>query len=134
MKLKDAPIQRKLMSVILLTCLVVLFLMGFSYIFLEYISYRKALKAHVSVLGNVIASNSSASLAFDSPKDANEILNALEADKHFVAACLYDNSGNLFAIYPADTTIDIFPIVQNINDYWYEDGYLIGFTKLKEKI
>jgi PAS domain S-box-containing protein len=133
MKLKDAPIQRKLMSVILLTCFVVLILMGSAYILLEYFSYQKVVKANVSTLGTVIASNSSASLAFDSPNDANEILNALRAEKHIVLACLYDNSGKLFAKYPADTSYSVFPEVQHKNEYWFEDGYLIGFQKVSQK-
>ncbi len=133
MKLKDAPIQRKLMSVILLTCFVVLTLMGSAYILLEYISYKKVVKSNVSTLGTVIASNSSASLAFDSPADANEILNALRAEKHIVLACLYDKSGKLFAKYPSDTSSSVFPQVQQKNKYWFEDGYLIGFQPVVQK-
>ena len=132
-KLKDAPIQQKLMSVILLTCLIVLLLMSTAYLLLEYASYRQIEKSHVSTLGTVIASNSSASLAFDSPSDAAEILNALKAEKNIVAACLYDNRGNLFAKYPDNISSSVFPAKQNSNDYWFEGGYVVGFQQVSQK-
>lgn len=133
MKLKDAPIQRKLMSVILLTCLVVLLIMGTGTILLEFSAFRDGLKTNVTTLGTVIASNSSASLAFDSKKDATEILSALKAEKHIVAACLYDNAGNIFAKFPADTASAIFPSVEVKNGYRFESGYLIGFQPVVEE-
>lgn len=133
MKLKDAPIQRKLMSVILLTSFVVLFLMGSAYIALEYIAYKRSLKSNVSVLGTVIASNSSASLAFDSPDEATEILNALKAEINIVAACIYDIEGNIFAIYPSGISSSFFPPVEDKNDYWFENGFLIGFQPVFQK-
>ena len=88
------------MSVILLTCTVVLVLICSAYILLEYSSSKDILKNKVSTLGAVVASNSSAALAFDSEHDAAEILSALQGDPHIVAAALYDQDGNLFATYP----------------------------------
>ena len=76
MKLRDTPIQRKLMSVILLTCAIVLSLMCFVYILLEYFSFKSTAKNNLSTLSAIIATNSSAALAFDSPEDATEVLNA----------------------------------------------------------
>jgi PAS domain S-box-containing protein len=133
MKLKDAPIQKKLMSVILLTCFVVLMLMGSAYIILEYYSYRQNVKSNITTLATVIAANSSASLAFDSPKDATEILKALSAENHIVAACIYDIKGEIFAKYPADTSAAVFPPVQNKNGFWFNDGFLIGFQPITQR-
>ncbi len=127
MRLKDAPIQRKLMSVIMLTSMVVLLLMGSAYILLEFYSYREALKSNTATLASVIALNSSAALAFDSPKDATENLNALRAEKHIVAACLYDNSGKLFARYPTDTAAGTFPPPSDRYELAFDGGYLSGF-------
>lgn len=127
MKLRDAPIQRKLMSVMMLTCLVVLLLMGSAYILLEYFSYRDSLKTNTATLAAVISSNSSGALAFDSQKDANEILNALRAEPHIVAACLYDINGKLFAKYPADTLPEIFPPAGKSREFAFNNGYLSGF-------
>ncbi len=99
--LRDTSIQRKIMKVILLTCAVVLAVMCIAYIILEYVTYRESVYEHTKTLGSVIAANSSAALAFDSPKDATEILSAFKAERNVVAACLYDVSGEIFAVYPA---------------------------------
>ena len=57
--------------------------------------------ANLTTLARVIASNSTAALAFQNPDDAATILRALEAEPHVVAAGLYDQQGALFASYPA---------------------------------
>jgi two-component system, OmpR family, sensor histidine kinase VicK len=127
MKLKDIPLQRKLMSVILLTCTVVLFLICSAYIILEYSSSKDILKNKVSTLGVVVAANSSAAVAFDSQRDAIEILNALKADKHIVAAALYDQEGNLFATYPEKIPQRLLPTRPEAGGYEFRDDHLIGF-------
>lgn len=133
MKIRDIPIQRKLMRVILLTCGVVLSLMCVVYMILEYVSFRQTTKRNVSTLSAVIAANSSGALAFDSPEDAGEVLHALTAEQSISAAALYDNEGNLFAYYPADTLPDIFPKARNSRYYWFEKSYLLGFEPVFQK-
>jgi PAS domain S-box-containing protein len=133
MKLKDTPIQRKLMSVILLTCGIVLSLMCTAYIIIEYASFRETAKSNISTLGAVIATNSSAALAFDSPEDGQEVLNALAAEEAIVAASLYDIDGNIFAKYPGDTTSSIFPEVRKTRYYWFAKGFLEGFEPVLQK-
>lgn len=133
MNLKDTPIRRKLMSVILLTCTVVLTLTCSAYVFFEFFSFRNTVKNNVSTLGVIIASNSSAALAFDNAADANEILNALKANKHIVAACLYDKNGSLFAKYPANISADKLPPKPLKNDYRFEGAYLSGFQPVVQQ-
>ena len=133
MKLRDTPIQRKLMSVILLTCAVALSLMCIVYIVLEYISFRQSVQRDISTLGAVIAANSSAALAFDSPEDAAEVLSALSAEQSIVAASLYDNNGNIFAYYPSDTSSQIFPAARQSRYYWFQDGHVVGFEPVIQK-
>ena len=133
LKLRDTPIQRKLMSVILLTCAIVLSLMCIVYIILEFYSYRENVKRSVSTLGAVIASNSSAALAFDIPEDAQEVLQALDAEPNIVIACLYNKDGELFTKYPVDTSASIFPPPRTYRYYWFEDGYLNGFEPVLQK-
>jgi PAS domain S-box-containing protein len=133
MKLRDAPIQRKLMSVIMLTCLAVLVLMVSAYLMLEYYSFRKATGNNLLTLGGVIASNSSAALAFDSPKDANEILSALKANPHIVEACLYDIDGEIFAKYPVNAPSVNFPSAIQLEGYRFEKGYISGFNAVMQE-
>src|SRR6185436_11289513 len=129
MKLKDAPIQRKLQSVILLTCITVLLLIVSAYLVLEYYSFRKSERNNLVTLGKVIASNSSGALAFDSQKDANEILGALKANPHIVLACLYDKDGNVFVVYPQHSK-SVIPSKPGASGYTVVNGYIEGFTEV----
>ncbi|HZV70787.1 MAG TPA: ATP-binding protein [Saprospiraceae bacterium] len=133
MRLKDTPIQRKLMSVILLTCGVVLFLVCSVYIIMEFVYFRENLKDNMITLSAVIASNSSAALAFDSPDDAQDVLNALDAEKNILAACLYDNDGKIFAKYPAGIPDSIFPPAQRAKNYAFNNRDLVVFHPVIQK-
>lgn len=115
------------MSVILLTCTIVLVLICTGYILLEYSSSKDILKNKVSTVGAVVASNSSAALAFDSEHDAIEILSALQGDPHIVSAALYDKDGNLFATYPQKIPAGSVPARAGADGYEFRDDYLVGF-------
>src|SRR5690349_6684385 len=125
MLLKDTPIQHKLMRVILLTSGAVLLLTCTAYSAYEFFTFRQTTVRQVSILGEIIATNSTAALAFDSRDDANEILLALKAEPHIVAASLYDKNGNLFSHYPATLPIDKFPKVSGEEGYRFEHSHLI---------
>ncbi len=115
------------MSVILLTCTVVLVLICSAYIVLEYSSSKDILRNKVSTLGAVVASNSSAALAFDSEDDAAEILSALHGDPHIEAAALYDRDGNLFATYPENIQRNLVPAHPEPPGYEFQNDHLVGF-------
>jgi signal transduction histidine kinase/CheY-like chemotaxis protein len=53
----------------------------------------------LSVLADVIGSNSTAALAFDDPNSAREALSALKAEPHVISACIFDKDGRPFATY-----------------------------------
>ena len=132
MKLRDTPIQRKLMSVILLTCGIVLSMMCIVYIIVEFVTYRQSVKTNISTLGAIIASNSSAALVFDSPEDAKEVLDALKAEENIRIAALFDNDGELFAQFPSDTTVE-FPKFRDTRYYWFENRYIQGYEPVLQK-
>src|SRR5260370_41945340 len=110
MLLKDTPIRRKLMTMILLTSGVVLLLTCAAFFAYEFVTFRQTTVRHLSTLGEIIAANSTAALAFDNQNDANEVLAALQAERHVVAAALYDKAGKVFARYPQDLPIDALPL------------------------
>lgn len=128
MKLKDTPIQSKLRRIILLTCGAVLILTGAAFFTYELITYRETTRNQLSMIGQIIAANSTAALAFDNSDDANEILLALKAEKNVVAACLYDKNGKLFSRYPSDFPAAELPAVPlNNNGYTFGTAFLEGF-------
>jgi PAS domain S-box-containing protein len=133
MNYKDIPIRRKLMGAIMFITSVVLLVMCGVYMLFEYSSYKNTLKSNVAALGTVIATNSSAALAFQSSADAAEILSALKANKSIVAACLYDADGRLFAGYPVGLSVKDFPATPQKDGYRFEGDYLVGFQPVFEK-
>src|SRR5205807_10214165 len=98
----------------------------------QYWSLRQATRDALAVRGRIIAANSTASLAFSNDADAREILSALRADPHIVAAVLYDKSGHVFAGYPAGVVGDVVPAVPGPDGYRFERGLLIGFQPVEQ--
>jgi PAS domain S-box-containing protein len=127
MEQKSASIQQKLMRVILLTSGVVLLMTCAAFFAYEFITYRDITKRELSTLGQIVATNSTAALAFDSKEDATETLAALKAERHIVAACLYDKNGDLFATYPGHVSAKDFPSQLKTNGYVFTGGHLEGF-------
>ncbi len=124
----DAPIRRKLMTMILATSGVVLLLTCAAFIGYEFATYRQTSIRQLSTLGEVIASESTGAMAFDNQTDAAEILSALRADRHIVAACLFDKTGRLFARYPANAPTDHFPSTPPADGYHFAGGFLVSAT------
>src|SRR6266853_4630761 len=124
---RQTPIRRKLMTMILLTSGAVLLLTSASFVAHEFLTFRYTTVRSLSTLGQVIATNSTAALAFDNTKDAAEILTALKAEPHVVSAALYDSSGQLFATYPQRLESGKFPAMPGTDGYRFENHFLVGF-------
>src|SRR3981081_694679 len=97
------PIRRKLMTMILLTSGAVLLLTSASFVAHEFLTFLYSTVRSLSTLGQVIATNSTAALAFDNAKDAAEILTALKAEPHVVSAGLYTSACPLSATVTTQT-------------------------------
>src|SRR3989441_4988054 len=90
------------------------------------------MRSTLSVRGRILATNTTASLAFANDADAREILSALRADPHIVAAVLYDKRGHVFAGYPTGVAGDVVPATPGPDGYRFERGLLIGFQPVEE--
>jgi signal transduction histidine kinase len=99
---------------------VVLLLACGTFLGVEVLTFRQTMISNLSTLAQVIAANSTAALAFDNPDDAKEVLSALTADRHIVAAALYDNSGTLFAKYPDTAPDDGWPQHRERDGYQFQ--------------
>jgi len=126
----DTQIRRKLMTMILVTSGVVLLLTCATFVGYELLTYRRDAIQQLSTLGEIIATESTGAVAFENQNDATEILAALKAERHVVAACLYEKHGKLFSRYPADAPDRAFPPVPQPDGYRFEAGHLVGFTPL----
>ncbi len=132
MWLRDKPIRQKLMTILRLTSGVVVVLTCAAFLAYEVLAFRQATLKNVSTLGAVIAANSTASLAFQNEGDAREILSALRAEPHIVAAALYDKDGRLFSRYPADLAVADLPAAPARDGYRFEGAHLVGFEPVAQ--
>src|SRR6185312_1793363 len=96
---RDLPIARKLLITILVTLTVALMLSAAGILIADSVLFRGYLQSDYSTLGQIVADNSTAPLAFNDPKTATETLAALRARTHLVSACIYRPDATLFASY-----------------------------------
>jgi signal transduction histidine kinase len=130
--MKDKPIKLKLRRVIMQTSGAVLLLTCSAYFVYEFVTFRQTSVRELSTLGKIIASNSTAALAFDAAEDAAEILSALKAEPHIVSAALYNKNGKLFSFYPAASSQNSFPQSPEAEGYNFREAHLIGFQEVKQ--
>ncbi|MGC1483687.1 MAG: response regulator [Candidatus Acidiferrum sp.] len=105
-----SSLQRKLTFVIVFTSLVGLSLACLIFDLYERTSFHAAMTSELSVLADTLGANTAASLAFNDRKSAQDMLGALRAEPHIVAASLYDSRGMIFAEYRRDGIGPGFPM------------------------
>lgn len=118
--LRNTPIKRKLTLFILLTTSFALIFMGSALITYEVVTFRRTLASNISVLAQIVGSNTTAALAFDDPKNAREVLGALSAERQITAAAIYDDTGKIFARFPDADASDVSPVIP---EHPGRDGY-----------
>jgi PAS domain S-box-containing protein len=124
---KHSSIQQKLATAMTTTSASVLLMTCSIFFIYEFITARETARRQLTTLARIVAKNSTAALAFESKEDASETLNALRAEKHIEAACLFDTSGNVFARYPAHLDDDAVPLRPFPLGYQFSETYLVGF-------
>ena len=99
MNFRDLPIGRKLALLILASSVFAVILACVAFAIYERQDFRTNTINELTALADTLGANTAASLAFNDQKTAREMLSALRADQHVLAAYLYDNQGNVFAEY-----------------------------------
>ncbi len=92
-------IRRKLISIIMVACTTSLILVGAVFIIWQWFSLRHSMVRTLSTQAKVIADNCKASITFDEPQDANDVLEALRTEPTIVFGGVYTIEGNIFASY-----------------------------------
>ncbi len=131
MPLRNIPIRRKLMFIILATSGVVMLLMRTAFFTYEYLAFRQLIQRHVSSLGTVLAANTSAALAFSNQEDAREILSALRGEPEMIAAAIYNENGHLFAYFPETLNPAKLPATAGRERYQFVGTTLAGFEPIR---
>jgi signal transduction histidine kinase/ActR/RegA family two-component response regulator/uncharacterized membrane protein affecting hemolysin expression len=109
-RFRDISIKRKLTLIIMAASTVALLLVSGGFVAYELITYQEVMRQDLSTLAEVIGNQSASALDFKDKDTAEEILGALSAKKHIIAAALYKEDGHLFAQYPVGRTMrGLFP-------------------------
>lgn len=108
--------------VVLITCAI--------FFLYDFYSFRESTLQNISTSGQIIANNSTAALAFQSKDDAQEILSALKADPHIIAASIYDSYGQLFCSYPSTYPVNQLPVKPGAMGYHFTSASLEGFQPI----
>jgi signal transduction histidine kinase/ActR/RegA family two-component response regulator len=96
--LKTISIKRKLTLIIMASSTIALLLVSAGFVAYELITFRRAMTDDLTTTAQIIGNQSTALLTFGgTEKDASDILGALKAKDHIVAACLYQKT-NIFAV------------------------------------
>jgi len=97
--------------------------------FAEYGVYRfkKLQMQDLNALANVMGTNSTAALAFKDQKSATDVLQALSAKPHILAATIYGPDGQPFAVYHRGASKETYnpPPVENESSRFTADRVLI---------
>jgi signal transduction histidine kinase/ActR/RegA family two-component response regulator len=123
--MRRSGIKRSLMTMMWLASGVVVLLTAAAFSAYELLSARQLAERNLITLGEAIAANSTAALAFDNADDAMETLSALKAEPHIVAAGLYTQNGKLFATYRPSGASKSLPAAPPPLGYRFERGSLI---------
>ena len=132
MPLRNQPIRRKLMIMLLATSGAVLAVTCAAFIGYQYESYRAAARHTVRTLGEVLASNSTAAIAFDNAADETDVLAALRAEPRITLAAVYDAHGALFARYPANAPLSAFPPHPKHDGLRFDSGMLLYYLPIRQ--
>src|ERR1700729_1721948 len=126
------PIRRTLMTVILLTCGAVMLITSGAFFAYEYVTFRQLTVRNLKILGEAIAANSSAALAFDNADDARDVLSAFKAQPHVVSARLYMRDGRLLASYPERIANGQPAKLSGKDGYRFEGRHLLGIQPVTQ--
>lgn len=128
---RDIPIQKKLRRITMLTTSVALVLTGAAFIIYEVVTYRSAMTRELMSLTDVIGANSSAALAFNDPRAAEETLSALREDARILSAAIYTKQGTIFATYrPRYQEGGAIPAVPKADGSRLEGGRFVVFRQI----
>ena len=96
---RNLQIKRKLQLIIMLTVAAALIVACTAILAYDQYSDAQEMQRDLGILGEILASNSTAALSFGDQAAATEILSGLKAKPHIIRAEIYSVDGNPFASY-----------------------------------
>ncbi len=96
---RNLSIRRKLTLIVMSTSSVALLVASLAIAVYDTVTFRQRMVNDLNVVADGVGINSSAALAFDVASSGQDILAALRAYPHIVAACIFTRDGRVFARY-----------------------------------
>jgi signal transduction histidine kinase/CheY-like chemotaxis protein len=97
--LRNAPIRKKLLVIIMLTSFVALALASIGFITYEVSTFKRHTALKLSLLSEIIGANSTAAITFGDAESAGTLLASLSSQQDIEDACIYNRQGSPFARY-----------------------------------
>ena len=125
-------IPTKLRWIVISAISLALLLASLAFLVYDYYTFRGDKTRDIETLAQVIGSNSTGALAFQDIGSAQEVLRALNFERHVTKASIFDRKRELFATYAAPGIPPQFPVLpQNPNASYFPDPQtLIVFRKI----
>ena len=101
---RNMAIKRKLIAIVMLTCMLALTVVGSAFVFWEWKGLRSNLVEKLLTEAQITADNCKAALTFEDVEDAEKTLKALKADSSIVFGCVYKKNGDVFISYARTET------------------------------
>ena len=102
---RGLSLKHQLIAIIMMTSIGALLLAGTVFLAWEWVSIRRAMVRDLSTHADILADNCRAALAFEDAADANEVITSMKPIPSIQAACLFTETGRLFAMYRRDATV-----------------------------
>jgi len=128
---RDISIRKKLILINIVTAIFSLLLAGTAYITYDFYTQRESMVRNVAMLSEVIGANSTADLAFNDQKSAEENLAKLRVNPNIVSSCIYKKNGEILASYLRSDKVGklTLPPLQN-EGFFFTGDFLNQFKKI----
>ncbi len=131
---RDISIRNKLQGIVVIACAVALFLASSAFTIYGRATFRTAKIQDVTILVDIIGSNSIGALTFQDVSSATDVLGGLRSKRQIYEACIYDARGHAFAKYvrrdaPGDLSVFSPPAAQQ-NTMHFDSGYIYLFRDI----
>ncbi len=121
---RNLPIRRKVMAVMMLTASVALLLAGATLLSYELRGYHAKIERDLSILTKIMGSWMAPAIEFNDEKSAGEVLEALKAEPQILGARLFRSDGTTFASFVRPGYESELPAAPG------SDGYHVGGNRI----
>src|SRR5687768_14636863 len=130
----NLSLRQKQTVLMMITASVALLLACIGFAAYEVFTFRQDAKQDLQNIASRIAEKNIANITFDDAAAAEETLQALTAENDYiVSACIYSESGAVFAKAPARISDDRFPPVRPQREFKFDGDQLTVFEPVELK-